>query len=310
MRGFVLAAGFGTRMRPLTDHIPKALVPVCGKPLLERALQFIHESGICEIGVNAHYLPDQIQKFKDISSIPFELFIESGSIRGTGGAFNFAREFLTGDTAFFMLNVDIVCKFNLRKAVKKFLESDSICMLIAFPCESGKGTILFDPLEYGYIGTPADTNRLPSMGEAAFIGAALYKKEFVDLLIPDDFSIVPVWKRAVEKGYSVTVYIEHSGFWRDIGNLGALADIHFDQLDGKIDLDIPSWLSCVLSKKLCIPTQSNHLDSNISGLYAWIETERFTGSTVKRSIVWPGIDICRQEITDAIITPFGVLPIS
>jgi hypothetical protein len=106
------------------------------------------------------------------------------------------------------------------------------------------------------------------------------------------------------------VYIEHSGFWRDIGNLGALADIHFDQLDGKIDLDIPSWLSCVLSKKFCIPTQSNHLDSNISGLYAWIETERFTGSTVKRSIVWPGIDICRQEITDAIITPFGVLPIS
>jgi mannose-1-phosphate guanylyltransferase len=310
MRGFVLAAGFGTRMRPLTDHIPKALVPVCGKPLLERALQFMHESGISRIGVNAHYLPEQIQKFKETSSIPFELFIESGDIRGTGGAFDFAREFLTGDNAFFMLNVDIVCKFDLRAAVKKFSESDSICMLIAFPCESGRGTVLFDPLSYGYFGTPKDTPRLPAMGEAAFIGAALYKKEFLDLIIPDDFSIVPVWKRAIEKGYSVVVDIQHSGFWRDIGNLGALADIHFDQLDEKINLDIPVGLSCEPSKKFCIPANCNHRGFNLSGLYAWIETEQFTGSTVKRSIVWPGIDICKQVITNAIITPFGVLPIS
>lgn len=310
MRGFVLAAGFGTRMRPLTDHIPKALVPVCGKPLLERALQFMHENGISRIGVNAHYLPEQIQKFRDTSSVPFELFIESGNIRGTGGAFDYAREFLTGDNAFFMLNVDIVCKFDLQEAVKKFTESDSVCMLIAFPCESGKGTVLFDPLSFGYIGTPADTHRLPAMGEAAFIGAALYKKEFLDLLAPDDFSIVPVWKRAVIKGHSVTVDIQHSGFWRDVGNLAALADIHFDQLDEKISLDIPPRLSCVTSEKLCIPAQCDHRDSNLFGLYAWIETEQFTGSTVKRSIVWPGIDISKQEITDAIITPFGVLPIS
>jgi mannose-1-phosphate guanylyltransferase len=309
MRGFVLAAGFGTRMRPLTDHIPKALVPVCGKPLLERALQFIYENGISDIGVNTHYLPEQIQEFRDRSSIPFNLFVENGNIRGTGGAFDFAREFLTADDSFFMLNVDIVCKFDLREAAKKFTQSDCLCMLIAFPCESGKGTVLFDPLSYGYIGTPADTHRLPGMGEAAFIGAALYKREFLDLVTTDDFSIVPVWKRAVEKQHSVIVNVQHSGFWRDIGNIGALAEIHFEQLDKKINLDIPQRLSFVAYEKICIPTHCNHIDSNLSGLYAWIETDKFSNSTVRRSIVWPDIDICKREITDSILTPFGVLPI-
>lgn len=294
-------------MRPLTDHIPKAMVPVCGRPLLEHALCFLNRNGIADIGVNAHYLPDHLRKFREKSATPFELFIEEGNIRGTGGAFDFARSFLMGDTAFFTLNVDIVCKFDLSAAVKHFLNIDSLCMLIAFPCESGKGTILFDRLSNEYIGTPADTHRTEKMGEAAFIGAAFYKRDFLDFVTVDDFSIVPVWKRAAENGYPVLVDIQKKGFWRDIGNPSALADIHFDVIDKRIEIDMPERMRCNTFAKYCIP---EHCNTKFSGDYAWIETEQFEESIVKRSIIWPGIDISKKEITNSIITSFGVLPIS
>ena len=99
MRGFVLAAGFGTRLRPLTDHIPKALVPVCGKPLLARSLAFLRGHGVTEIAVNSHYLADKIESFRREQKECFSLFHEEGNIRGTGGALYFAGEFLSGDEA-------------------------------------------------------------------------------------------------------------------------------------------------------------------------------------------------------------------
>lgn len=307
MRGFILAAGYGTRMRPLTDHIPKAMVPVCGTPLLKRALNYLNENGITDIGVNAHYLPDHLQKYREKSVVPFELFIEERNIRGTGGAFDFARSFLTGDTAFFTLNVDIVCKFDIVAAIKRFFNIDSLCMLIAFPCERGKGTILFDRLSNKYLGTPGDTSKTDEMGEAAFIGAAFYKKEFLSFVTADDFSVVPAWKRAAEKGYPVLVDIQNKGFWRDIGNPSALAEIHFDAIDKRIEVDIPEKMRCNTSAKYCIP---EHCNTKFSGDYAWIETDQFEESIVKRSIIWSGIDISKKEITNSIITPFGVLPIS
>jgi len=310
MRGFVLAAGFGTRMRPLTDHIPKALVPVCGMTLLERALRFIYENGIEKIGVNTHYLPEQLQVFQRRSSVPFELLVESGIIRGTGGAFDYAREFLSGDDSFFMLNVDIVCQFDLKTAIRKFTESDSICTLIAFPCEHGKGTILFDNTTKGYSGTPSEIKQSDTMGEGAFIGAALYKKTFLDMVTRDDFSIVPVWKRAVDIGHKVTVNIQNTGYWRDIGTVKALADIHFECIDNALLLDIPQKISCVRADKICIPSECVSRKSALTGKYAWVESCLFDGSTVTNSIVWSDTDIRNKHIENSLYTPYGVISIS
>lgn len=309
MRGFVLAAGFGTRMRPLTDHIPKAMVPVCGRTLLERALRFIHRSGIKEIGVNAHYLHEQLEAFREQSVIPFELFVESGRIRGTGGAFDFARPFLNDDDAFFVLNVDILCKFDLMKAIEKFKQSNCICMLIAFPCEKGKGTILFDKESYAYYGTPSEIEKKTFMEEAAFIGAAIYRKEFLGYVGTEDFSVVPIWKRLAVNGLPVIVNVQLDGFWRDIGNIDALANIHFECLDKKIDIDVPEDLRVNTKEKFCIPDNLNK-NQCFSGKYAWIESNKILNCTINRSIIWSGMQISNKEITNSIVTPFGELTIS
>lgn len=309
MRGFILAAGFGTRMRPITNNIPKALVNVCGKPLLERALNFLFSNGISDIGVNAHYLPQQIELFRERSPIPFSLFVECGEIRGTGGAFDNARSFLAGDDSFLMLNVDIVCRFDLNAAIEKFIQSESVCTLIAFPCDNGMGTIYYTENTGMYQGVPSDTQMAASTSEAAFIGAALYKRQFLDLITVDDFSIVPVWKRAVEKGLTVTVDIQKNGFWRDIGTPQALADVHFDLLDKKLDLDIPSSLYVDTESKRCIPqTVSN--ERFVSGMYAWVESEVNWHCEISRSIVFKGAQINGIKITNSLVTPWGVLPIS
>jgi mannose-1-phosphate guanylyltransferase len=310
MRGFVLAAGFGTRMKPLTNHIPKALVPVCGKPLLEHALQFVTSSGITDIGVNAHYMPEQMHAFQKSTQFSFDLFVESGEIRGTGGAFDNARTFLEGDQSFLILNVDIICRFDLRAAKKAFDASDALCTLIAFPCSSGKGTILFDPFTKKYIGTPSDTTHRPQgVADAAFIGAALYKKEFLDLITTDDFSIVPVWKRAIELGATVSVSLQEQGFWRDIGTIKSLADVHREFLNGELSLDLSGDYYYDMVRKSVYPL---HCKSHVSESLecAWVGTSLFKGASIKNSIIWPGTDVRDMLIIDTLYTHFGALEIS
>ena len=238
MRGFVLAAGFGTRLRPLTDHIPKALVPVCGKPLLARSLAFLRGHGVTEIAVNSHYLADKIESFRREQKECFSLFHEEGNIRGTGGALYFAGEFLSGDEAFAVINADIVCDIDLRRIVSQFLISGASCALIAFPAENGRGTVIYNCESGAYLGTPGEQERNAFTCDADFIGVALYRKEFLKILMPDDFSIVPVWKRAVKMGMDVLVYDSGERVVEKTQRPQFSCGIHFAVLDKKIEMEI------------------------------------------------------------------------
>ena len=70
MKAMIMAAGFGTRLRPLTDNIPKALVPVLNRPVLERTIEYLRSYGINDIIVNAHYHADQVKDFITSCKIP------------------------------------------------------------------------------------------------------------------------------------------------------------------------------------------------------------------------------------------------
>ncbi|NLG19510.1 MAG: NTP transferase domain-containing protein [Fibrobacter sp.] len=309
MRGFVLAAGFGTRLRPLTEHIPKALVTVCGKPLLERSLSFMRNQGIEEIAVNSHYLPEMLQRFRAGQNNSFELFQENGAIRGTGGALFNAKEFLGGDDLFFVLNVDILCSFDLKKVIRDFSSSSALCGLIAFPAESGRGTILYNRTTGIYEGTPGETERGRLTADALFIGAAIYRKEFLDLLTPFDFSIVPVWKRAVAAGNEVRLFVQQSGWWKDIGTPEALAAVHFSVLDAQSGIEAGEKLKINYAQKYCVPEML--YERFFPGPYAWVETVNVgEGCRISRSVVLEGVEISGGvNITDSILTPWGDIKI-
>lgn len=305
MRGFILAAGFGTRLRPLTEHIPKALVPVAGTPLLSHTLNFLSDAGIKEICVNSHYLPDMIELYQQRSKIPFTLFNESGSIRGTGGAFHFARDFLREEDEFFVANVDILARYSFQDALDFFHTSDALCMLLAFPA-AGKGTIYYEESSFSYCGTSDNLISSEKVKAADFIGAAMYKKAFLDYVTADDFSIVPTWGRAVADGKKVIVYIVQNGYWKDIGTLKALLDIHCDIIDNTIALSIPKQCTIDRKRKICIPRSL--INTKKVGRYSWIESDKLPSTiTTSRSVIFSDAHFENAaEIKNAIVTSRGV----
>lgn len=310
MRGFILAAGFGTRLRPLTDHIPKALVPVGGLPLLSRSLQFFKNNGISNIGVNAHYLPDQLSKYQQNSDIQFSLFVEDGSIRGTGGAFHFARDFLNSEETFCVVNVDILNEFDLKPLITEFERSERICTLLAFPA-IGKGTIIYNESNSAYLGTVADQNALNTGIECDFIGVAFYRRKFLDLITPEDFSIVPVWSRARQSGFNVGVRVIEQGYWRDIGTPESLAAVHFDLLDGKLRINIPGNLKIDFENRRCFHVSLSPEKISKLGPYTWFEPENvYVESDFSRSVVFRDAKIDgKAMVHDSILTPWGVIPL-
>ncbi len=308
MRGFILAAGFGTRMQPLTDYIPKALVPLAGYPLLHHSLSFINKCGVHAIGVNAHYFFDRIMEYRKTSFFPFEIFHETPAIRGTGGALHLDGEFLMEDDTFIISNVDIVARFDIGKHISSFEKSNDCCRLLAWKNNSGTGTIVYNPENLHYLGTAKDvTDNHGSFATADFIGITLYRREFLNIIKPDDFSIVPVWRRAIGCGMAVSVGIIDSGYWRDIGSIKALAHAHFDIIDGKLDIALPRNLLLDPGARSCYPLEWGRERISLLGDYCWIGDKRFEpAERIERTVTFPGVTGGPDRpLRNIILTPWG-----
>lgn len=308
MRGFVLAAGFGTRLRPLTEHVPKALVPVCGEPLLKRSLDLLNKNGITVNAANAHYLAEQIFEFRSASGYEFEIFHEEGEIRGTGGAFPFAKSFLDKDDSFCVVNADIITNANLKKMSEEFLDSDSICMLVAAPAK-GKGSILMDEDSFDYRGIVGNEN---TTGKAVdFIGISFYKKEFLDKIGEEDFSIVPVWKRLQDEGHRVTIKLDCDLYWQDTGTPAQFAKAHFDMLQKNITLEMPPHMNLVDSLPIAIAdTYEESIINKVDGS-CWIGNSDLDDViSISKSIILDNAMIDdRKNINNSILTPWGDIEI-
>ena len=115
MKAMVFAAGLGTRLRPITDTLPKALVPVCGEPLLAHVLRKLQRSGYTEAVVNIHHFPQLIKDYLADKDFGLKLSVsdESGQLLETGGGILHAKELLQGGEPFLAHNVDIVSDVDL-----------------------------------------------------------------------------------------------------------------------------------------------------------------------------------------------------
>ena len=115
MRALIFAAGLGTRLKPLTDTMPKALVPVGGKPLLWHVVKKLESAGITDVVINVHHFADQIIDYvhgQDDFGIKVAFSDERDLLRETGGGIRHARKFLEGDS-FLIHNVDILSDLDI-----------------------------------------------------------------------------------------------------------------------------------------------------------------------------------------------------
>ena len=134
MKAMIFAAGLGTRLRPLTDHTPKALVSVAGKPMLERVILRLKEAGFNDITVNIHHFGEQIIEFLRANNdfgITIHLSDERDMLLDTGGGIKKARPFLDGNEPFLVHNADILADINLAELYRHHRGSIKTPLLVS-----------------------------------------------------------------------------------------------------------------------------------------------------------------------------------
>ena len=116
MKAFLLAAGNGTRLRPLTDSVPKCLLPIQGIPLLEIWLNNCKAAGITDVLVNAHAHAEAIRQFAAEQKTGVRIrIVEEPELLGSAGTLAENREFVAGENSFFILYADVLTNIDLRR---------------------------------------------------------------------------------------------------------------------------------------------------------------------------------------------------
>lgn len=146
MKAMIFAAGLGTRLKPLTDTMPKALVPLCGKPLIYHVMRKLVSSGFDEIVVNVHHFADMIEEYlRSVHGLGAEVSIsdERDMLRETGGGIMHARKFLEATPGGFLVhNVDIISDLDLRGFVSQ-CRPDALATLLVSDRKTSR-YLLFD----------------------------------------------------------------------------------------------------------------------------------------------------------------------
>ncbi len=223
----VLAAGLGERMRPLTLRMPKPLVPLAGKTLLDHVLDRLASAGVKTAIVNVHYLPDQLEAHvQGREGKPPEIVIsdERGVLLNTGGGVVKALHLL-GPGPFFINNADSVWSEGAAPALKRMLRKwdkermDSLLLLAPLTTSigyGGKGDFAMTP-----------DGRLTRRGEGevvpfAFAGVSLCDASLFEDAPQSPFSLNLLWDRAFAKGRLYGMRLD--GRWMHVGTPEALAE--------------------------------------------------------------------------------------
>lgn len=151
MKAMIFAAGLGTRLKPITDTLPKALVPVGGRPLIDHVCRRLADSGISEGVVNIHHFADKVEEWvrtQDIMTL--EVSDERQQLLETGGAVLHARRLLEGCGSFLVHNVDILSNADLRWLASQ-VRPESLATLLVSRRESSR-FFLFDPQTMRLVG--------------------------------------------------------------------------------------------------------------------------------------------------------------
>ncbi|MCP4296838.1 MAG: NTP transferase domain-containing protein [Proteobacteria bacterium] len=227
MQALIYAAGFGTRLRPLTDDLPKALVPFRASPLLFWIITNLIKQGIEEIVINTHYLAEKIEVFlQDYSfNIPISTSFES-EILGTGGGL-YKTKRVWGEKPILICNADILCDIDLLQFKAHQLKSQSaICLAINHVPASSMLLIDEDGILCGREKEGKKSVYLQPQGslqKVGFSGFHLFDPEILKIPVKRvEFSIIDQYFLLIQQGVKINTWDIGQGFWLDVGTPGAL----------------------------------------------------------------------------------------
>ncbi len=238
MKAMIFAAGLGTRLKPLTDTMPKALVPVDGKPLLEILMKKLKASGFTDVVINVHHFAEQIIQFveeHDAFGLHVDFSDETEALLETGGAIKKAAPLLVQgreacEVPFLIHNVDIISNIDLRA----FCSDDALCnaATLLVSKRPSKRQLLFNEdnhlvgwlnTETGQIKSPYEDLDLSCCQQYAFSGIHLFSPALFPYFKewPDKFSIVDFYLSVCDKE-NIYAYPDSNLKLMDVGKLDTL----------------------------------------------------------------------------------------
>ncbi len=324
---FVLAAGLGTRLRPLTAHRPKPLVPVCGVPMLAYSLALCAKHDLRRVVVNAHWLWEQIAAWEgDHEGVRVAVAVELPEILGTGGGLRAVRHDLK--PRFVVVNADVINDVDLTRLIGAVPPGGAAMALRSDAEASRYGIVAADAA--GRVAELVQVAKSEPEGAVErsthFTGIHAMDREALEL-VPDGFACIvrTAYRRLVPE--RKVAAIRHPGVWLDIGDVPAYLEANLAVLDGGLRLPLDPFERAAWART----ASGEHGNSRtIAGITvegpAWIgpAANLGYGSRLKRTIVgagarippgtvledcvvWDGVDVPEGIHRGAVVHPGGVL---
>jgi len=252
VKAVIMAGGFGTRLRPLTNTIPKPMIPMANKPMMEHIVALLKDHGFQDLVTLLYFQPEVIERyFGDGSEFDVKMaYVTATEDYGTAGAVKNAESFL--DDTFLIISGDVLTDFDLAAAVKFHKDRGALATIVLARVEN--------PLQYGVVITAEDgriTHFLekPSWSEvfSDTVNSGIY------ILEPEALHLVPSGKEydfsrdlfpaLLKEGRAPFGYVA-TGYWRDVGDLIEYRLAHQDILAGLVKITFPGKLVEGLDKSI------------------------------------------------------------
>ncbi|MCX7746703.1 MAG: mannose-1-phosphate guanyltransferase [Clostridia bacterium] len=305
MKAVIMAGGEGTRLRPLTCNLPKPMVPIINKPVMEHIVELLKKYQISDIAVTLQYMPEMIKEyFHDGKEFGVNLryYIEQTPL-GTAGSVKNAEEFL--NEPFVVISGDALTDVDLNKAIEFHINKGAIATLVLKKVDI--------PLDYGVVVTDEEGRitrflEKPGWGEVfsdtANTGIYILSPEVLKFYDKDkyfDFSkdLFPI---LLKEKYPIYGYVTDQ-YWCDIGDLKAYTQAHMDVMEGKVSINIPGkqikdgvWVgegtvveqNVTIEPPCIIGTNCRIKENSSIGGYTVVGDGNIVGERtgIKRGIVW------------------------
>jgi NDP-sugar pyrophosphorylase family protein len=243
MKAMILAAGLGTRLRPLTDDRPKALVEVAGRTLLEITLSHLRAFGVREVIINVHHFADMIVDYlkkNDSFGIRVEISREEILLDTGGGLKKAAWFFLdssSADEPFILHNVDVISTIDLERMVQFHREHQALATLAVQDRETSR-YLLFDERRR-LCGRRAGRDQAPELARPAWQAQAwafsgihvISPRLFAMISEGGVFSIISTYLRLAAMGEEIIAFRADEYYWRDLGRPENVAQAALDFKD-------------------------------------------------------------------------------
>lgn len=236
MKAMIFAAGLGSRLKPITDTMPKALVPVCGKTLLQRVIEKLSSEGFHDIVINVHHFGEQIIDYLAANNNfgqQISISDERNNLLDTGGGIKKASHFFEGNEPFLIHNVDILSNVSLKQIYDYHIYNHADVTLLASWRETQR-YLLFDEKERlhgwiniatGQVKSPYENFNADEFHKLAFSGIHVMSPSVFKQMVnyPDKFPIMDFYLNEAEN-LNIVAYPKNDLKLVDVGKLYALKD--------------------------------------------------------------------------------------